>query len=224
MTKDSFIIVAVDGGAAAGKSSTSKLLSDRFNLLYVNTGSHYRSLTWALLKARIQPKDETTVIEYLKTIPIGISIEGNEARITVKSKTLGDEIRSEPVNQKVSLFAALPSVRQYLLSHQRAYAKLAQEKGFAGLIMEGRDIGSVIFPEADFRFFMFANEDERARRRQLEGQVDSIQKRDKLDRARKTAPLTYPEGATKMDTTHKSLEEVVQELSKFILIGKNRHS
>ena len=158
MTNDSFIIVTVDGGAAAGKSSTSKLLSDRFNLLYVNTGSHYRSLTWASLNVGIQPTYESAVREYLKTIPIGISIEGKQAQITLESRILGDETRSELVNQSVSHFAALPCVREYLLSHQRAYAGLAKGKGFAGLIMEGRDIGSVIFPEADFRFFMFADE------------------------------------------------------------------
>jgi cytidylate kinase len=224
MTIDFFIIVAVDGGAASGKSSTSRILGDRLNLLYVNTGAHYRSLTWALLEEGLTSDNETEVISYLQTIPIGVQIEGREARITLESKTIGEEIRSEPVNNAVSLFAALPAVRQFLLNHQRSYENLAREKGFNGLIMEGRDIGSVIFPEADFRFFMFADEAERARRRALEGQVDSIEKRDQLDKKRKTAPLLCPEGATKVDTTHLTLNEVVQKMVYIIHHGINRSS
>ena len=221
MKKDSFIIVAVDGGAASGKSSTSKILSERLNLLYVNTGSHYRSLTWAMLQAGISPDNETEVAHYLTTIPIGVIIEGREARITLESHTLGDEIRSEKVNQAVSHFAAIPAVRQFLLTHQRSYADLGRKNGFSGLIMEGRDIGSVIFPEADFRFFLVADEAERAKRRQLEGQIDSIQKRDRLDTQRTTAPLTCPEGAEIVDTTHMSLEQVAMKLINTIQIGRD---
>ncbi|QXD24286.1 (d)CMP kinase [Opitutia bacterium ISCC 51] len=217
----SFILVTVDGGAASGKSSTSKILSERLKLLYVNTGSHYRSLTWAVLQAGIQPEDDASVSAYLETIPIGAIIEGREARITLESKVLGDEIRSEAVNNAVSIVAAIPEVRQFLLRHQRGYADLAKESGFDGLIMEGRDIGSIIFPDADFRFFMFADEAERARRRALEGQVDSIQKRDQLDKQRKTAPLTCPEGAIKIDTTHLTLEKVAQKMQDIVQIGNN---
>ena len=216
MTEGPFTIVAVDGGAASGKSSTSKILSQDLNLLYVNTGSHYRSLTWALLQAGISPSDEATVRAHLDTIPIGTRIEDREAKITLESNVLGDEIRSEAVNNAVSIVAAIPEVRQFLLKHQRSYAELAETEGFAGLIMEGRDIGSVIFPDADFRFFMFADEAERAKRRQMEGQVDSIHKRDQLDKQRKTAPLTCPQGATKIDTTHLTLPEVAQKMEDII--------
>jgi cytidylate kinase len=224
MTIEPFIIVAVDGGAASGKSSTSKILSARLNLLYVNTGSHYRSLTWALHEEGLTADNETKVVNYLQTIPIGVQVEEREARITLDSQTLGEEIRSESVNNAVSLFAALPAVRQFLLQHQRSYEDLAKEKGFNGLIMEGRDIGSVIFPDADFRFFMFADESERARRRALEGQVDSIEKRDLLDKKRKTAPLICPEGATKVDTTHLTLNEVAQKMVDIIHEGMNKSS
>ncbi|MCZ6674646.1 MAG: (d)CMP kinase [Verrucomicrobia bacterium] len=220
MTKDSFIIVTVDGGAASGKSSTSKILSERLNLLYVNTGSHYRSLTWALLQAGVSAENERVVADYLKSIPIGRTVEGKEARITLESHTLGNEIRSEAVNNAVSVFAAIPAVRQFLLTHQRSYQNLAREAGFFGLIMEGRDIGSVIFPEADFRFFMYADESERARRRLMEGQVDSIQKRDQMDKQRKTAPLTCPEGAIRIDTTQLSLDTVADKMTKVIQSSK----
>ena len=221
MMSHTFKIVAVDGGAASGKSSTSKILSERLNMLYVNTGSHYRSLTWAVLQAGIEPENENAVNAYLETIPIGTEIHTREAKITLESRVLGDEIRSEAVNNAVSIVAAIPAVRQFLLTHQRGYADLAKKNGFEGLIMEGRDIGSVIFPEADFRFFMFADEAERARRRALEGQVDSIQKRDQLDKQRKTAPLTCPEGAIKIDSTHMTLEEVAEKMHNIIQTGKN---
>jgi len=221
MTNELFIIVAVDGGAASGKSSTSKILSDRLNLLYVNTGSHYRSLTWALLNAGISPKDEAEVSDYLQSIPIRVKVEDKEARITLETKTLGEEIRSEAVNHAVSTIAAIPSVRQFLLTHQRSYEILAKQTGFSGLIMEGRDIGSVIFPKADFRFFMFADEVERARRRQLEGQVDSIQQRDRMDKQRKTAPLICPEGAIRIDTTHVTLQKVAYKMETLIQSGNN---
>jgi cytidylate kinase len=219
-----FIIVTVDGGAASGKSSTSKILSNKLNLLYVNTGSHYRSLTWALLEAGVSAEDADAVTQYLQSIPIGTIVEEKEAKITLELKILGNEIRSKAVNDAVSIIAAIPAVRQFLLQHQRSYVDLARNKGFAGLIMEGRDIGSVIFPEADFKFFMFADEAERARRRQLEGQVDSIQKRDQLDKQRKTAPLTCPEGAIKIDTTHLTLQEVAEKMSKPIQFGKKLQS
>jgi CMP/dCMP kinase len=221
MKKAPFIIVAVDGGAASGKSSTSRILSNRLNLLYVNTGSHYRSLTLALLKAGLTANNEDEVLNCLATIPMGVKIEGNEARITLDSRILGDEIRSEQVNNTVSLFAALPAVRQFLLKHQRSYEQLAREKGFSGLIMEGRDIGSVIFPDADFRFFMFADEAERNRRRALEGQIDSIGKRDQMDKQRKTAPLTCPQGAIRVDTTLLTLEEVADKMANIIQVGRD---
>lgn len=221
MTDNNFIVVAIDGGAASGKSSTSKILSERLNLMYVNTGSHYRSITWAILESEVDFNREGSIIEFLKTLPIGHLVEGNEAKITLNEKPFGDEIRSKAVNNAVSLVAAIPAVRQFLLEHQRSYRDLAKKARFDGLIMEGRDIGSVIFPDADFRFFLTADETERARRRQLEGQIDSIQKRDQLDKARKTAPLTCPDGATTVETTHLSLLEVAEKLQKTIQSEKD---
>ena len=216
MKYDDFIIIAVDGGAASGKSSTSKILSQRLNLLYVNTGSHYRTLTWAILKAGYTATDVEPIVSHLKTVDIGSHIEEKEAQITLDNKIPGQEIRSEQVNEAVSIVAAIPEVRHFLLTYQRSYEQLARDSGFSGLIMEGRDIGSVIFPDADFRFFMSADENERTRRRKLEGQIDSIQKRDQLDTKRKTAPLTYTEGAILVDTTHLSLNEVADKMTNLI--------
>ena len=170
----------------------------------------------ALIERVIEPQDKSAVVDHLTEIPIGNVVKGREALTTLNSKKLGDEIRSEAVNNAVSLVAAIPAVRDFLLNHQRAYKELARNHGFSGLIMEGRDIGSVIFPDADFRFFMFADEAERMRRRQLEGHVYSIQKRDQLDKTRKTAPFTCPEVAITVDTTHLTLEEVANKMQKII--------
>lgn len=215
-----FIIVAIDGGAATGKSSTSKILSDRLELLYVNSGAHYRALTWAILQEGI-PLDRVDKIEaFLKGLKVEVQIEGREAHITLEDRILREELRSKKVNQAVSHIAAIPGVRKFLLPHQRYYAELARQPSFEGLIMEGRDVGTVIFPEADFRFFLVAAEAERIRRRRGEGQIDSIGKRDRLDKGRKTAPLIESEGAIVVDTTPLTLQEVADKLTDIILAGK----
>ncbi len=219
MMGKNFIVVAMDGGAATGKSSTSKILSDRLGLLYVNSGAHYRSLTWAILQEGI-PLDRLEKIEaFLKSLKVGVKIEGNEAHITLGDPIPGKEIRSQTVNEAVSHIAAIPGVRKFLLPHQKDYKKLARQHSFKGLIMEGRDVGTVIFPDADFRFFLVADEEERTRRRQGEGQIDSIGKRDRLDKRRENAPLFLSEGAIEVDTTHLTLPEVAKELTDFILAG-----
>jgi cytidylate kinase len=124
------------------------------------------------------------------------------------------EIRSREVNAHVSHFAAIPAVRAFLLAYQRGQAGFARENAFRGLVMEGRDIGSVIFPQADFRFFLHADPAERARRRALEGGQDSIAERDRLDSSRQTAPLACPAGAVAVDTTLLNLEAVVETLAR----------
>jgi cytidylate kinase len=110
----------------------------------------------------------------------------------------------------VSHFAALAPVRNKLFHYQRSLAKFARAQKFAGLVMEGRDIGSVIFPDAPYRFFLFADEQTRAKRRHSEGQTDAIAQRDKLDRSRSVAPLTCPSGATQIDTSQRTLAQVIQ--------------
>ena len=123
----------------------------------------------------------------------------------------GDEIRSAAVNEAVSHFAAIPELRTALLEYQRSQAATARSHGFRGLVMEGRDIDQVIFPQADFRFFpSHADPAERARRRASEGQHDSVAERDRIDSSRKTAPLTCSDGAISLDTTHLTLARVVE--------------
>ena len=211
-----FIIVAIDGGAASGKSSTSRALSERFHLLHVDTGSHYRFVTQQLLARGVPADDEPAVETALRFLSLGTHVAGRSAVIEINGAGPGEEIRSQVVNENVSRYSALPAVRRFLLDYQRSQAAIARRQGFRGLVMEGRDIGSVIFPDADFRFFLQADPAERGRRRAAEGQADSIHERDRIDSSRKAAPLTCPPGATSVDSTFLTLPEVIERLTLLI--------
>lgn len=209
-------IIAIDGGAASGKSSSARILSERFDLLHVDTGSFYRALSAELLRRGADPARPEAVAAALAGIRLGTRLAGRSAQIEVDGQVPGEEIRSPAVNNAVSHFAALPVVRQVLLAYQRGQADEARRGGFRGLVMEGRDIGSVIFPGADVRFFLFADAAERERRRAGQGQADRIRERDRLDSSRSNAPLTCPPGAIAIDSTHLSLEAVVARMSAII--------
>jgi cytidylate kinase len=211
-----FIIVAIDGGAASGKSSTARALSERFNLLHSDTGSYYRAVTAELLRRGATPGNLASVQAALADLRLGTKIEGRSARIEVSGHLPGEEIRSKAVNDAVSHFAALPELRSALLAYQRGQAAAARSGGFAGLVMEGRDIGSVIFPDADYRFFLHADPAERERRRHQQGQEDRVAERDRLDSSRKTAPLSQMAGATAIDTTCLSIAEVADQIAALI--------
>lgn len=212
-----FKIVAVDGGAATGKSSTSRALAERFNFMHVDTGAHYRTVTFALLQAGASPEAPEAIPALLADLQLGTQLKGRSALLSVNGAAPADaDIRSPQVNGAVSKFAAIPEVRQFLFDYQRSQAEVARDKEFAGLIMEGRDIGSIIFPDAELRFFLHADEATRAARRANEGQTDSIAERDKLDKSRKTAPLVCPDGATQVDTGPLPLEGVVDHISSII--------
>ena len=201
MTQNKFIIIAIDGGAAAGKSSTSKDLSKRFGLMHVDTGSFYRATTLKLIETGVTPESGPDLESGLAALKLGTEIHGNQATITINDWLPDDAIRSQMVNDQVSYFAALPELRSYLLDYQRSQADVARENGFNGLVMEGRDIGSVIFPDADLRLFLHADPEKRAERRAKEGIQDSIQKRDKIDSTRKNAPLPVSYTHLKLPTT-----------------------
>ena len=219
-----FVRVSVDGGAASGKSSTSRRLAQTMGLLHVDTGAHYRSLTRALVDAGVAHEDSDSIRGALKKLRIGSQIiERDGARSS--ALTLGgvlptdESLRTPEVNAAVSKFAALPVVRTFLLEYQRAQVKLAQDSGFAGIVMEGRDIGSVVLPDAEIRIFLEADADARAQRRAAEGQADAVMQRDMLDSTRKTAPLVCPKGAHRIDNTFLSLDAVVEEVRQLILVA-----
>lgn len=218
MASTPFIIIAIDGGAASGKSSTSRLLAERFNLLHVDTGSFYRHITAELLRRGVPSTDLPALHTALAGLAFSTRLNGRSAQMLIGGQPAGDEIRDQQVNTHVSHYAAIPEVRQTLLGYQRGQVEVARTHGFRGLVMEGRDIGSVIFPAADFRFFLHADPVERAKRRAAEGRQDSIAERDRLDTSRKTSPLTCPAGAIDIDSTHLNLEQVVEKMAAAIAV------
>ena len=218
MTASPFIIIAIDGGAASGKSSSSRILADRFNLLHVDTGSFYRHITAELLRRGVAATDLAALPAALAALHFTTRVDGRSAQLLIGGEPAGPEIRSQGVNEHVSHYAALPEVRHKLLGYQRGQVEVAQQHGFRGLVMEGRDIGSVIFPQADCRFFLHADPAERARRRAKEGQQDSIIERDRLDSTRKASPLTVPMGAIDIDSTYLTLDQVVEKMAALIAI------
>lgn len=216
-----FVRVSVDGGAASGKSSTSRRLALAHGLLHVDTGAHYRSLTRALLQAGVSPDDPASVEAGLRRIRLGSQLRrahgAHSSAVTLDGLLPADEtLRTPEVNAAVSKLAALPCVRTFLLEYQRSQIRLALEQGFAGVVMEGRDIGSVVMPDAEVRIFLDADSEARSRRREAEGQADAVTQRDWLDSTRKTAPLVCPTGAYRLDNTHLSLEAVVEEIGGLI--------
>ena len=216
MATPPFIIVAIDGGAASGKSSSSRTLSERFNLLHVDTGSFYRAITAELLRLGLKPDNLPAVRQAVAGLVFSTHLNGRSAEMEIGGRVAGDEIRSREVNDHVSHYAAIPELRAALLAYQRGLAGVGRAHGFRGLVMEGRDIGSVIFPDADFRFFLHADPVERERRRAGQGLHDQIRERDRIDSSRKTSPLTCPAGATSIDTTHASLDQVVEQMAAAI--------
>jgi cytidylate kinase len=216
MSADSapFLIVAIDGGAASGKSSTSRTLSERFNFLHVDTGSFYRGITAELLRRGVVATDLAAVQRALAELRLTTRVQGRSAQMEVGGRIVPEnEIRSLEVNSWVATFSAIPDVRTALLEYQRGQAATARHHGFHGLVMEGRDIGSKIFPDADLRFFLFADPAERARRREQQGHQDQVAKRDTLDgqRLRESA-----QGAIVIDSTALTLEQVVEQMAAAI--------
>ena len=219
--RTNFVRVSVDGGAASGKSSTSRRLAQLHGLLHVDTGAHYRSLTRALLLAGAAAGDPASVGAALARLRIGSRIvarQGARRSALTLDGVLPDDadLRTPEVNAAVSKIAALPAVRAFLLEYQRSQVRLAAEQGFAGVVMEGRDIGSVVLPDAEVRVFLEADADARARRRAAEGQADQVTQRDHLDATRKTAPMICPPGAHRLDNTHLPLEAVVAQIGGLI--------
>ena len=214
-------IIAIDGGAASGKSSSSKILAERFNLLHVDTGSFYRHITSELLRRNVPYSDHTAIVAALADLKFSTRLNGRSAQMLIGGQPAGDEIRDQRVNEHVSHYAAIPEVRTALLTYQRGQTEVAQQHHFCGLVMEGRDIGSVIFPNADFRFFLHADPVERAKRRAAEGRQDSIAERDRLDSSRKTSPLVVPAGAIDIDSTFLTLEQVVDKMAALIATKLN---
>lgn len=207
----------MDGGAASGKSSTAKLVAARCHFLHVDTGAHYRALTSAALARGLDPVEGRALTHFLESVALETAIDGHDGLIRLNGRIPAKaEIRAEEVNAAVSQFAALPAVRACVKAYQQEQAAVARAAGFRGLIMDGRDIGTVIFPDADLKVFLVADPAERAARRARDGQTDTISDRDHLDSTRHTAPLQAADDAVLIDNSHLSLEEVVERITNLL--------
>ena len=200
-------VVAIDGPAASGKSSVSRRLAKRLGFAYVNSGSMYRAVTWEVLRQGVDTANAASVAEALvhADIVCGIS-ETNESFIRINSTIPDAALRDSRVNLHVSLVSSVPAVRELISSRLR---ELAEGRN---VVMEGRDIGSAVFPETPFKFYLDACPEVRRRRRAAEGGSDEIEARDKMDSSRKAAPLKIAGDARVLDTSDLTLEGVVEAL------------
>lgn len=192
--------IAIDGPAASGKSTLARILSKRLGLIMVNSGAMYRAVTWKVLQQGVDPNDRKAVVEALKSMELECGVDGLSSTVAVDGFDPGEELRSEGVNANVSAVAAVPEVRECLVSLQRDYLKLGD------VVMEGRDIGTVVFPETPYKIYMDADPNVREARREEVGEVDSVAARDHADSRRETAPLKIAEGAAILDTSGHTIE------------------
>jgi cytidylate kinase len=192
--------IAIDGPAASGKSTLARILSKRLGLIMVNSGAMYRAVTWKVLQQGVDPNNREAVVEALRNMELQCGVDGLSSTVAVDGVDPGEELRSEEVNANVSAVAAVPEVRECLVSLQRDYLKLGD------VVMEGRDIGTVVFPETPYKIYMDADPNVREARREEIGEVDSVAARDHADSRRETAPLKIAEGAAILDTSGHTIE------------------
>ena len=209
-----FITIAIDGGAGSGKSTTATNLSRRLNFLHVDTGSHYRSIASVLIDENIA---FSQIDENLNKFKLNSLISGSKSSLLINNDLVPETIlRSEEVNQTVSKYASISSVRNLLFKYQRSQVELAKKHKFNGLVMEGRDIGSIILPNADLKLFLHASDSIRQNRRSNDGEKDQILKRDQLDSTRKVAPLIKSDNSILINTGELSIDEVFSQILSLI--------
>lgn len=222
------MIITIDGPAGAGKSSTAQAVADRLDMRYLDTGALYRAVAWVLLEAGDAPTDEQARM-LLADATIDLAFDEDDTLVvTAQGRVITEAIRTSDVGDMASQVAALPAVREYLLPVQRKLAdRWSQTDG--GVVADGRDTGTIVFPNADLKIYMHASLDERARRRWAEYQQDAenppsledvreeIRTRDQADRNRDIAPLRRPEDAVELDTTCLSFEEQVEAIQKLVI-------
>ena len=195
-------VVAIDGPVGSGKSTVAKAVAERLDLPYLESGAMYRIVAWAAVQRGIDPsaEDEITALAAQLDMEVG-------ERVTVAGEDVTAQLRSPEVGRAVSAVAATAGVRTELVRRQREWVE-----AHGGAVVEGRDIGSVVFPDAELKVFLTASAAERARRRELDETPDDLARRDLLDSTRAVSPLIVPQGAVVVDTTGRDIDDVVDEI------------
>lgn len=198
------VAIAIDGPAASGKSTLARALARRLGLVMVNSGEMYRAVTWKVLESGVDPGDAKAVIGALEAMALDCGVRDGHSTISVDGFEPGEVLRSGAVNAHVSKVAAVAEVRRRLVDLQRAYLR------HSDVVMEGRDIGTVVFPDTPFKIYVDADESVRSQRRIDAGEEDAVGDRDRQDSSRKAAPLMVAEGAAVLDTSRHTIESGIE--------------
>ena len=212
------MIIAIDGPSASGKSTTAKGVAEKLGITHVDTGAMYRAVTLGLKLSEISPDDDTSVCQYLSEIEL--YFDGNN-KIHLNGVDVSYEIRSGDISSRVSAVSAIPEVREKMVIIQRRIA------GEQNCVLEGRDIGTVVFPNAEFKFFLIADIDVRAKRRLIELEkmgetksiselIEDIRRRDQLDSSRDHSPLIQADDAIPIDTSQLTINEQIKKIINHI--------
>ena len=204
--RDFHRVVAIDGPAASGKSSVARALARRLGFVYVNSGAIYRAITWHLLKNGIHTEEIDRISEALESAAITSRIGDGESHIVIDYVDPADHLRDDRVNQSVAHVSRFPLVREIVAQ------KLHEHARSEDLVVEGRDIGSVVFPDTPYKFYVDASPEVRLQRRAAQGERDEIALSDHADFSRLVSPLVIAEDAHVIDTSHLTVEKVVHEI------------
>ena len=214
------MIIAIDGPAGSGKSTTARLLAEKLNYIYLDSGAMYRAVTLFFLRNNIDLTNHLDILNALEEINLKIDYKSNNFNVYVQNENVNDSIRDEKININVSNISEISEIRKKMVKLQRNFSTNKN------IVIEGRDIGSHVFPNAEFKFYVDANIKVRAARRikdvsnsskiSLDEMCEQLLKRDKIDSNRDISPLIKPEDAIVVDTTFLSIEEQVIELFNII--------
>ncbi len=199
-------VIAIDGPAASGKSSVARALATRLGFVSVNSGAMYRAITWHVLDRGLQPHDREGIARLVETTNLATDLHEGEWRILIEGADPSPHLRTLRVNEAVSSVSSIPRVREILVAKMRACARDYD------VVVEGRDIGSVVFPRTPYKYYVDASPEIRAQRRAAQGQRDQIAVRDHADLSRSDSPLTVAGGAWVIDSSSLPIEAVVDEI------------
>lgn len=199
-------VIAIDGPAASGKSSVARALARRLGFVYVNSGAMYRAVTWTVLERGIDPNDKSAIANFIGGVELSGSFVEGQFHLLIGGVDLAEHLHEDGVNAEVSRVSTVPEVRKLLVQLMRDSAQNRD------LVIEGRDIGSVVFPDTPFKFYIDASPEVRAQRRAAQGHRDEIAQRDRADSSRATSPLIVAKDAEVIDTSRMSISQVVDEI------------